>query len=205
MPETTCETTKSFLLPIDRLDPHPLNSNVMPKALMDKLARSIERTGLYPPVIVRPVGERYQILDGHHRVQVLKRLKRAEVQAVIWPVDEEQAMVMLASLNRMRGEDDPRKRADLVATLSRTMNESDLAKRLPEDVGRVKKLLALHRAPPPPTKAVPIDAMPVSLHFFLLPAQRRAIERRLAEHGGPREAALLALLGIDDTPTETDR
>jgi hypothetical protein len=34
------------------------------------------------------------------------------------------------------------------------------------------------------------------VHFFLLPAQKLALDRRLAEVAGPREHALLTLLGI---------
>lgn len=187
---------QSKTIPIDRLDAHPANSNVMPKALLDKLANEIERTGLYPPIIVRSLGERYQILDGHHRVLVLRQLGYIEIDAVVWPVDDEQAMLMLATLNRMRGEDDPRKRAALLNKLSQSMGVPELAKRLPEDVSRVKKLLDLHAAPPPPKPAQPIDQMPVCLHFFLLPAERKAVEQKLREVGGSRERALLTALGV---------
>ncbi|MGB0768001.1 MAG: ParB/RepB/Spo0J family partition protein [Phycisphaeraceae bacterium] len=175
----------------------------MPKALLDKLANEIERTGLYPPVIVRPIGERYQILDGHHRAVVLERLGHTAVHAVVWPVDDEQALVMLASLNRMRGEDDPRKRAALLAKLCVSMDAGELAKRLPEDVGRVNKLLELHHAAPPsPKPPNAMEEMPVCLHFFVLPRERKAVEACLREHGGPREAALLSLLGLSESGGE---
>ena len=168
----------------------------MPNALLDKLANEVERTGLYPPIIVRPVGERYQILDGHHRVQVLKRLGHDAANVVVWPVDDEQALLMLASLNRLQGDDDPRKRAALLGKLRASMPISELAQRLPEDIARVKKLLELNAAPPSPKPPRALHQMPVCLNFFVLPAQRQAVERRLAEHGGARESALLALLNL---------
>ena len=184
-------------LPIDRLDAHPANSNVMPKALLDKLAGEIQRTGFYPPVIVRPIGPRYQILDGHHRVVVLKQLGRTEVHAVIWQADDQQALLLLATLNRMRGEDDPRKRAALLSKLRESMDIKELAQRLPENGERVRKMLAIHAAPPSPKAPAPLDQMPVYMSFLLLPDQRRAVEQKLREHSGSREAALLRLLGID--------
>lgn len=62
---------------LERLHAHPLNPNVMPAEVRAKLARHIERTGLYPPLIVMPdpddVGE-YRLLDGHQRAQVLADL-----------------------------------------------------------------------------------------------------------------------------------
>lgn len=191
------------LIPIDHLEAHPANSNVMPKALVDKLANEIKRTGLYPPIIVRPVGERYQVLDGHHRVSVLRELGHDRVQAVVWDVNDEQALLLLATLNRLSGSDDPRRRASLVVELSRTIETSELVKRLPENAEKVRQLIKLHAAPPSPKMPDPIEEMPVAVHFFLLPSQRRAVETRLREHGGPRETALLSLLGIlEENPDE---
>lgn len=51
-----------------------------------------------------------------------------------------------------------------------------------------------------PAKLTPprdIEDMPVSVHFFLLPRQRQAVERKLREVQGSREEALLALLDIE--------
>lgn len=196
MPDPPIQTTMT--LPIDRLEAHPHNSNQMPKALFDKLASEIQRTGLYPPLIVRPLAETYQILDGHHRLNVLKGLGYAEVTAVVWDVDDEQALVMLASLNRMRGEDNPRKRAALLGKLRESMEVKELAQRLPEDIGRVKRLLELNAAAPSPRAPVAMDELPVCLNFFVLPSQRQAVEKKLAEYGSSRETALLALLNIHE-------
>lgn len=183
-------------IPIELLDNHPANSNVMPKPLVDKLAAEIERTGLYPPVIARRADERYQILDGHHRVAVLRQLGHAEVQAVVWQVDDEQALLLLATLNRLSGSEDPRKRASLLAQLNQALDINELAKRLPEDRDKVRKLLEIHAAPPSPSMPASLDQMPVSLHLFLLPSQRDAVEQRLREQGGTREQALLKLLNL---------
>lgn len=199
----TNPTTGSLELPIEQLDAHPDNSNVMPKALLDKLAEQIGQTGRYPPVIVRPVGQRYQILDGHHRVEVLRQLGRDRVQCVSWAVDDEQALLLLATLNRLAGDDDPRRRAALLAKLATSIGVKELARRLPEDAERVRKLLSLHAAPPSPAAPRPIEQLPVCLHFFVLPEQRRAIEGVLAAYGGTRESALMRLLGV--TPTEVSR
>lgn len=168
----------------------------MPKALVEKLGQEIKRTGHYPPVIVRRVGARYQILDGHHRVQVLGQLGETSVHCVVWEVDDAQALLLLATLNRLSGDDDPRKRAALIGRLRESMDVKTLADRLPEDAERVRKLLALNAAPPSPQSPAPLEQMPVCLHFFLLPDQRRSVEAVLRDQGGSREAALLDLLGV---------
>ena len=196
---------------LDCLHAHPDNSNVMPPALLDKLVEHLRTADRYPPVIVRPLpaGEAGdgQILDGHHRVAALRRLGRDTARCVVWDVDDDEARLLLATLNRLQGQDDPRKRAALVARLSESMDLSALAARLPEDAYRLKKLAALAQRRPPPRTPRPIAEMPVALHFFLRPAQRSAVETRLREVGGPREAALLKLLGLtkpDDPPAAAD-
>ena len=52
-------------IPLDALEAHPENSNRMPARLMEKLKCHIQRTGLYEPLVVRPLGAKYQILNGH--------------------------------------------------------------------------------------------------------------------------------------------
>ena len=197
---------------LDRLHAHPANSNVMPPALLDKLVAHLRDADRYPPVIVRPLpggtgrevggGGDYQILDGHHRVAALRRLERPAARCVVWEVDDREALLLLATLNRLQGQDDPRKRGALVARLSGSMDFSALAGRLPEDAYRLKKLAALTARRPPPRPPRPMAAMPVALHFFLLPAQRSAVERRLREVGGSRESALLSLLDVETPPAD---
>lgn len=181
-------------LPIDALAAHPLNSNVMSPRLFAKLKAALERGGPYPPVIVRPLGERYQLLDGHHRVRALRELGRATVRGVVWDVDEDQALVLLATLNRLSGEDDPRKRGQVVAALRERHDWAELADRLPERVEQLKALLSKVAAPPPPVAPVPRCDLPVAVHFFLTPADRTELDARLRALGGTREQALMHLV-----------
>ncbi|MEM6457880.1 MAG: ParB/RepB/Spo0J family partition protein [Planctomycetota bacterium] len=183
-------------IPIDRLRPHPRNSNVMPPDRFKKLVTHLETTGRYPPIVVRPLGDEYQVLDGHHRVQALQQLDRPTARCDVWDVDDDGALLLLATLNRLEGRDDPRKRAALLGELSGRFDAKSLPERLPEDAGRLKKLLRLNELMPPPRPPRAIGDMPVALHFFLLPRLRSAVEKRLREHGGPRESALLTLLGV---------
>lgn len=181
-------------LSLDQLQPHPRNSNVMPEPLLAKLVKHIETTDQYPPVIVRPLDSGYQIIDGHHRVMALRRLERDTVTCVLWDVGEAGALVLLATLNRLQGQDDPRKRAALVDQLRHNFDLKELAAQLPEDAGRLKKLLELNAVMPRPRAPQSLDDMAVAVHFFLRPAERSAVERRLAELGGTREEALLNLV-----------
>ena len=203
-------------IPLARLQPHPHNSNVMPEPLLKKLAGHIARTDRYPPIIARPVHNatdteadadahtdadadaQYQILDGHHRVAALRRLGRDTARALIWHVNDDEALMLVATLNRLEGEDDPRQRAALLAKLHQRHALQDLSAQLPEPTEQLQKLMALDRPAPTPRAPQPIEQMPQAVHFFLLPEQRRRLDARLRAIGGAREAALMTLVDGDD-------
>lgn len=190
-------------IPLARLHAHPDNSNVMPPSLLEKLKGHIERTDRYPPLIVRPLDEHedglhYQILDGHHRTEALRQLGRTTARCVAWEVDDQDAMLLMATLNRLAGDDDASRRAALVTKLHETHDLKTLAAHLPEQSAQLKKLMELDRPAPPPRPPQPMDAMPQAVHFFLLPEQRRRLEQRLKAIGGPREDALMTLIDERD-------
>lgn len=195
-------------LPLAALRPHPDNANVMPPAMLRKLVEHLRATGQYPPIIVRqlPPAEdaaegaynaSYQILDGHHRVAALRELGHDTADCSVWEVDDQQALVLLATLNRLQGEDDPRRRGTIVQQLSERIALPALAKLLPEDANKLGKLVELCQPPRPMNRPTPMAALPVAVHFFLLPAQRQQLDARLKQQGGTREQALLSLLQIE--------
>jgi ParB-like chromosome segregation protein Spo0J len=184
---------------LDRLRAHPANSNVMSEALLKKLAGHIERTGRYPPLIVRPApGEprARQVLDGHHRWRALERLGHRSAMCMLWDVDDEQALVLLATLNRLEGADDPHRRSRLLGELVDRYGRSaaELARLVPETAQRLNKLAVLRRPCPAPSPPPSLEDMPRAVHFFLLPADRRRLESVLRRIGGSREQALMTLI-----------
>src|SRR5688572_19461091 len=108
------------MIPLDDLLPHPLNANTMPEDLKAKLRAHIKRTGRYPYLVVRPHPQetaKYQVLDGHHRVGVLRDLGHTEARCDVWDVTDREAKLLLATLNRLQGQDVPIRRAELIHEL----------------------------------------------------------------------------------------
>jgi ParB/RepB/Spo0J family partition protein len=64
------------------------------KSEFDELTGSIKETGLIQPIIVRPLGDGYEIIDGHRRVEAMKKLGRGQVMAIIKDVSERDAQIM---------------------------------------------------------------------------------------------------------------
>ena len=116
----------------------------MNEPLVAKLAENVRRERNYPPLVVRPHPDHegyYQLLDGHKRCEVLRRLGRKEARCYVWPCDDQTAFVLLATLNRLEGRDDPIKRAELLRELTRLASANELAVLLPEDAGSISRSL----------------------------------------------------------------
>lgn len=131
---------------IDKLVAHPNNPNRMSKANFAKLVRNIERTGRYEPLVVRPSPQRpgfFQIINGHHRWQALKKLGCKIADAVVWDIDDEQADILLATLNRLGGSDVLEKKLALLKRLNIRMEAGNLAKLLPQTAKQIERLTSL--------------------------------------------------------------
>lgn len=138
------EQPKVVLIPLDQLVSHPLNPNVMLPKLKEKLAANIKASGRYEPLIVRRLPDgTCQIVAGHQRADVLKTLGYTHAACLVWEVDDHEALILLATLNRLRGEDVPAKRAALVAELEAYETLAELARLLPETEADLEGALQL--------------------------------------------------------------
>ncbi len=150
MSTTTKRHLGAAMVPLEQLRPHPLNANLMSDELREKLRAHIKRTGRYPFVVVRPHPEEpgsFQILDGHHRVEILKELGHAEARCDVWSVDDREAKLLLATLNRLEGQDVPVRRAQLIHELLGELSLGDLAGLLPETDRQLEELESLLQFP----------------------------------------------------------
>lgn len=198
-PETRLTGTRlgARLVPLADLRPHPLNANVMPEDLREKLRAHIQRTGRYPFLVVRPHPEEpgaYQVLDGHHRVEVLRELGHLEARCDVWEVDDREAKLLLATLNRLEGQDVPIRRAQLLHELLGEMSLDDLAGLLPETDRQLQDLHALLEFPAEEIAAL-LDqqaeaeerVLPRVLTYVVTPEQEEVIEQAVerASDGTP--------------------
>jgi len=90
-------------LAIEQITTNQYNPNVMERGDLEKLKELIKREGNYPPLIVNHRDGKYYLIDGHQRLQVLKELGYTEVKVDIWEVDEETELMLLATINKLRG------------------------------------------------------------------------------------------------------
>jgi len=139
-------------------------------------------------------GPRYQILNGHHRARVLRDLGHTHARCDVWEVDDDEARLLLATLNRLEGRDDPSRRAALVARLGEGRSAADLARLLPEPPDAVERLRRLAAPPPPPADPDAAAPLPRPMTFFLDEDQAATVREALrATQDAQRSGALTCL------------
>ena len=167
-------------IPISKLIAHPKNPNVMGKEKFKKLIANIERTGLYEPIVVRRHPKKkdcFEIINGHHRVKTLKELGKTEANCVVWDVDDEQAAILLTTLNRLAGSDEPGKKIELLKELSKKFSSAELSKLLPNTKKQIEQLTSLKLNDIKITTNIESFAIP--LVFFVTREQKEIIEKAL--------------------------
>ena len=166
---------------LNRLVAHPDNPNKMSGSTFAKLVRNIERTGRYEPLIVRAYRKRkgrFQIINGHHRLEAIKKLGHKTAAAIVWDVDDEQTDILLATLNRLSGSDVLAKKIALFKRLTEKMNARQLGRLLPQTPGQIKKLIDL-KMPKAPAKALP-ETLANAMVFFVSDEQKKVVEDALS-------------------------
>ncbi len=206
---------------LQQLENDTRNANVCGKETLEKLKRNIERSGRCPALIVRPhpkKKDRYILIDGHHRKLVLEHLGWPEAPCEIWDVSEAEAGLLLATLNRLRGEDNLRKRAELLDGLLVHFPMEDITQLIPETEAQVKDLMTLLTWQEEELASLvkkqreeEATQLPVLLNFVLNKADAEIVERTLKQYqpegNADPSAGLVALCksiakGVEDVKEE---
>lgn len=94
-------TAELISIPVDLIDDHPDNPRILFREDVI-VGISANLNGEYPQkhaLHVRPVGERYQLLAGHHRIRAARARGFSHVWAWVEPLDDEKAFMELATSN----------------------------------------------------------------------------------------------------------
>ena len=112
---------KHSRLPIDKINPAPYNPRVELKPddpRFQALVRSIDEFGVVQPLVVNRRGN--VLVGGHQRLNVLRARGETEVDVVLVDLSPAKERTLNVALNRIQGEWDRLKLADLLAGLVET-------------------------------------------------------------------------------------
>ena len=88
---------------IDLIEPSPYQPRTrFREEALDELARSIQSSGIIQPLVVRPIGNRYQLIAGERRWRASQRAGLQKVSVIVRQVPDELALEMTLVENIQR-------------------------------------------------------------------------------------------------------
>ena len=90
-------------LDIDLIEPSPYQPRTrFREETLDELARSIQSSGIIQPLVVRPIGSRFQLIAGERRWRAAQRAGLTKVSSIVRQVPDELALEMTLVENIQR-------------------------------------------------------------------------------------------------------
>lgn len=88
---------------IDLIEPSPYQPRTrFREEALDELARSIQSSGIIQPLVVRPIGSRFQLIAGERRWRAAQRAGLTKASAIVRQVPDELALEMTLVENIQR-------------------------------------------------------------------------------------------------------
>ena len=88
---------------LNLIDPNPFQPRTkLPEDGLDELANSIRLSGILQPILIRPAGERYQLVAGERRWRAAAKAGLEAVPAVVREIDDTEALELALAENLLR-------------------------------------------------------------------------------------------------------
>src|SRR5215469_10934303 len=151
-PATQEASAKVQDLPIEAIEPNP---NQPRKAFEDnslrELSESLRRSGVLQPVVVRRVGEKYQLIVGERRWRAARMAGLTHVPAVVRETTDAETLELALVENLLREDLNPMEEAEAFQRLLTdfTWTQEQLGQRVGRDRSTVANCLRLLRLPGP--------------------------------------------------------
>lgn len=145
------------LIPLSKIEPNPWNPNKQSERAYAAEIESIEQNGFLAPILVRAIGDKYQIIDGEHRWKALDEIiskgkdlknnlpelaKKKHIPAVVIEASDAKAKKLTVVMNETRGRADMSSMAVLLSSLQPELGD-DLIIGLPYTPSQLDELLAI--------------------------------------------------------------
>jgi ParB family chromosome partitioning protein len=136
------------LIPIDQIDPNPHQPRQVMGDLSELIA-SIGEQGIIEPLVVRPRGDRFQIVAGERRYQAAVQAGLRELPVVVREVDDTEVIELALIENLQRKDLTPFEEAEALEGLAGRCGytHEDLARRLGKSRTSITESLALMAMP----------------------------------------------------------
>jgi len=137
-------------VPIDSIDPNPLQPRrAFVSERLSELAQSIRSEGIIQPLVVRRMGERYQLVAGERRWRAAKMAGIQQVPIVIRDVPDDRLLEISLIENIQREDLNPIETANAFARLGSelALNPDQIGQRTGKDRSTIINLVRLLQLP----------------------------------------------------------
>lgn len=171
------------LVSVERIRPNPWQPRTVSDPVkMDELVRSIQALGVLEPLLLRAVGETYELVAGERRLRAAQRIGLKEVPAIIVELGDKESLEVALVENIQREDlnpvDEARAYHVLAEEFGRTHDE--IASQVGKDRSTVSNLLRLLRLPSEVLDAVSAGTLTVGHARALLGLPRPQDQQRWA-------------------------
>jgi len=142
-------TADQFIWIKDIVPPTYVERMHIDKDSIQELAENIKQNGLINPLVVKKVGNKYEIIAGHRRFLALKQTDAEKAKAVIVKGNMLETELIKLSENLMREDLSDVEEAAMLERLSKRggMDEKRLAKMIGKSEGYVRQKLQINKYP----------------------------------------------------------
>jgi ParB family transcriptional regulator, chromosome partitioning protein len=145
------------MVDIDLIEPSPYQPRTrFREEALEELARSIASNGIIQPLVLRPMGSRYQLIAGERRWRAAQRAGLRRVPAILRDVPEELALEITLVENIQREDLNPIEQARAFERLLTEfhLTQEDVAARTGKDRATVANSLRLLKLEKPVLEAI---------------------------------------------------
>jgi ParB family chromosome partitioning protein len=140
----------SLEIDVDLIDPNPEQPRTrFDDVELEELTQSIRENGVVQPILVRPVGGRYQIVAGERRWRATQRAELRKIPAIVREVSNEKLLELALIENIQREELNPIEEGKAYLKLIENigLTQEEVAKRVGKDRTVIATSLRLLRLP----------------------------------------------------------
>lgn len=151
-PESDAPAEASLEIPIERVHPNPRQPRKrFDSTALNELAESIKASGVIQPIVVRKLGDGYELIAGERRWRAAKQAGLDRIPAVVREVTNAQSLEIALVENLLREDLNPVETAEgyrhLLADFGWTQDQ--LGQRIGKDRSSIANALRLLKLPDP--------------------------------------------------------
>jgi ParB family chromosome partitioning protein len=180
-----------------------------------ELAESIRGHGLIEPIVVRPVGAKFEIVAGYRRFMACRSLRMTSLPCVVNEVDDQTAIILGLSENLDRRDASPIRMSQAIQLLQdkQGMTTPAIGKKLGKTAEWISRMIRLAKntkvfqeafQSPGFTLAHVFELFPIKSEEKLKQAIEEVLDKRLSSRETRRLVAKILTKPIKKAPTSAD-